>query len=148
MNVKKPSWMPVRACIVSLVLTACAHKPLSVQTEYFRPKDLASYIIDTPDPDKEADIFGQRICISWNIPQARFSKNKAQLSIAVRLKNGDEKAQTIALETRSGSMLYPVVGPDFFVKGGILSYLIRLESEGELIAESKHRFWVEKVSAG
>lgn len=130
-------------CII--LFLSCSQAPLSVQTEYFRPKDLASSVIGTPDPDKEADIFGQRIRICWSLSKEDFSKGAVELVIAVRLKNSDEQTRTYPITTRSGELTYPVVGPDFFEKGGVLSYSIQLQAGTEILAESKHRFWVDKV---
>lgn len=127
--------------VALLLLTSCSRGPLSVQTEYWRQKDLASYIVDTPDPQKQEPIFGQRIRISWSTA----AKDPLTLNVTIRLKNGDEIHDVYPLKKPTGELIVPVVGDNFTQKGGILSYKIILLSGSEVIAETHHRFWVELI---
>lgn len=129
-------------CVALLFLTSCSSRPLTVQTEYWRQKDLASYIVDTPDPQKQEPVFGQRIRISWHAPQ----NDALSLNVTIRLKNGDELQETYPLKKPSGELIVPVVGDNYSNKGGILSYRVLLQSGTEVIAESRHRFWVERIN--
>lgn len=132
-------------CLVLLLLTSCSRAPLSVQTDYWGPKDLASYIIDTPDPRKQESLFGERIYISWSLTLKQLEKQPVILTAIVRLKNDEEFKKEYSITKQSGDMMIPVVGDDYYVKGGILSYQVTLKAQDELISESHHRFWVEKI---
>lgn len=135
------------ALLLTLLLASCSHHnaPLSVQTEYWRQKDLASYVVDTPDPQKQQSVFGQRIRIAWSANASDRKKGPLSLEVTVRLKNSDELHKTYQLQRSSGELIFPVVGSNFSEKGGILSYSIALKAGTETIAERKHRFWVEKI---
>ena len=113
-----------------LAFTACKSAPLTVQTEYWGRHDLASYVVDTPDPNKNSQEFGQRLRINWSISKEVFTKAPCSLDITVRLKNGQEYKETHPLESASGEFIYPIVGVDYYQKGGLLSYQIELVSEG------------------
>jgi len=128
------------------LLSSCASKPLDVQTEYWRRQDLASYIIDTPDPAKAEPLFGQRIRISWSVSKKEFNQGPLSLEITVRLRNDEKLFHTKTLESPSGEYLFEVIGDNYTKKGGVLSYRVDLLSNGTIIHERHHKFWVEEIT--
>lgn len=128
-----------------LFLTSCSHPSLTVQSDYWTPRDLASMHVDTPDPRKSSSDFGQRLNISWYIPKKTFKEGPCELVCHVRLKNQELKVETVPLHTACGSYSLQIVGDDFFKKGGLLSYLIELKASGHTIASSQHKFWAEPI---
>jgi hypothetical protein len=132
--------------LILLICSGCKKAPLTVQTEYWGRHDLASYVIDTPDPKKNSQEFGQRLRIEWSIPKEQFVKAPYTLDLTVRLKNGQEYKESNPLEHASGEFIYPIFGVDFYQKGGLLSYEVLIQSEGKVIAERHHKFWVEKIT--
>jgi hypothetical protein len=132
--------------LLLLLFASCTSRPLHVQSEYFRRQDLASYIVDTPDPAKSLPVFGQRLRISWSVTKKEFKSGPLSLEITVRLKNGEKQFLTKALDAASGECLFEVTGENYTEKGGILSYRVDLLVSGKPIAERHHRFWVEEIT--
>lgn len=132
--------------IITISLFSCTREPLDVSTQYWGRKDLASVIIDTPDPAKNHPLFGQRILISWSISKKEFEEGALSLHIKVNLKNNERIDQIVPLNERSGSYQFKIYGNDFVKKGGLLSYLIELQSDGKVIATKQHKLWVEPIT--
>jgi hypothetical protein len=132
--------------ILILISSSCSSPTLSVQTEYFRPADLASVHVHTPDPEKDANLFGQHIYIYWTLSSST-KQDRAALDIKVRLQNGELQEKVIPITDLRGVFCYQIVGDDFTKKGGLLSYLIELKVNGSQVAVCKHTFWVEALKA-
>lgn len=135
--------MSINALLLLILLctTSCKSPTLSVHAEYYSRQDLASYIIDTPDPKKQQSIFGQHLFITWNA----FHKAPLELKVNVLLKNGDRLEKTIPITKTSGNYSFPIVGKDYIEKGGLLSYKVELLSNGTVVETSRHKFWVEPI---
>lgn len=132
-------------CVALLGLTSCTKADLSVRSEYYNRQQLASFHVDTPDPKKMGDAFGQRLIIGWSVPEKTFQEAPLELELRVRLKNGEEKSSKIVLKKREGHTFYPIFGKDFTKKGGLQSYLVRLCSNEKILARSRHKLWVERI---
>lgn len=127
-------------------LAACQKPYLSVKMRPFDRNDLASTIVDTPDPIKEAPIFGQRLYIRWYVPETLFKCAPVTLNIRVRFNNGEEAYQDVPLHERWGNFLWVVTGDDYINKGGIMAYRIALIADNKILAKTDHKFWVEKIT--
>lgn len=124
--------------------SACSNAPLSVQTEYFSRNDLASVIVDTPDPGKQQHIFGQRLYISWSVTEEQFEQ-PLELDCHIKLKNGQVLEQKIRLKLPVGTYIFPIIGENYTTNGGLLSYQIKLKANGKVLATTQHKFWVKKI---
>jgi len=116
-----------------------------VQSDYFSKKNLASTAVDTPDPHKDIAYFGQRILIDWYIPLSTFNKNPCTLHIDYRLRNAEEENQVLEITKPIGSYTFLIKDEDYSKKGGLLSYLITIQQEKNIVAESRHKFWMNKI---
>lgn len=130
---------------VSYLTVGCTGSKLDVRSEYYSRKNLASVVVDTPDPRKESSDFGQRLVLNWSVPEKTFREGDVELILCVRLKNGEEKTTRIALTKSHGKTFYPIFGKDYTKKGGLQSYFAKLQSQGKVLAKSKHKLWVEKL---
>ncbi len=135
----------LKTFFILCLFCGCSKPTLSVRMYPFDRNDLASCIVDTPDPLKEEPIFGQRLSITWYVPERQFIANATTLQIHVRFENDTEIVENIPLQSRWGSYLWSVVGNEFINRKGILSYHIALLSQEKVIAQSKHKFWVESI---
>jgi len=133
------------ALFLLLLASSCNRPTLSVDTGYFTRKDLASYHVGTPDPNKQSPIFGQRLYVSWNVTNEEFTKAPLTLHLQVHLKKGGLLDKVVALDTPEGSYIFPIVGDDYTGKGGLLSYKVDLLSGDTALATSRHKFWVEEI---
>jgi hypothetical protein len=131
--------------VLAFLAISCSHPSLHIRSEYFSKKDLASFAVDTPDPLKDTNYFGQRLTISWNVPSALLKTAPVEVRLIVRLANGEERTCHIPIEKSFGFTLYPIVGDDYTKKGGLQSYYAELKADGKPIAKSRHKFWVEKI---
>lgn len=137
-----------RLCILLcalLFISSCSSSHLSVRSDFFNKSDLASVKINTPDPDKTAPIFGERIYVDWYTPYSVFKEAPLALHLRIKLKNGEEKDTVVPLESSFGSYMYSICGEDFNEKGGLLSYYIFLTSGEKVIASSRHKLWVDTI---
>ena len=57
-----------------ICLTGCSTPEIKARTFYTSRKDLASYVIDTPDPEKRTIGQGQVIWVRWTCPQVDSAK--------------------------------------------------------------------------
>lgn len=133
------------ALFALLLCTACKSHTLSVQTEYFGRNDLASVIVDTPDPHKQEPIFGQRLYISWKLTKEQFAEKPVVLLCQVKLKKGQLLEKTVPINSLTGTYIFPIVGEDYTKHGGLLSYQIKLLGQDNVLATSRHKFWVEQI---
>jgi hypothetical protein len=132
--------------IIISSLTSCSRKPLDVSTQYWSRKDLASVIIDTPDPAKNHPKFGQKILISWSVSKKILSQGPLELDLKVNLKNNERIYRKVLLKKRSGTYQFEIYGDDFTKKGGLLSYFVELQSNGKPINTKRHKLWVEPIT--
>jgi hypothetical protein len=130
---------------LAFFVLSCSRPSLHVRSEYFSKRDLASFAIDTPDPLKDTNFFGQRLSISWQVPSTLLKEGKVEIHLIVRLANGEEKTSLIPIEKSFGFTFFPIVGDDYTKKGGLQSYFATLQVNGKIIAKSRHKFWVEKI---
>ena len=129
----------------SLFAASCSTPMLSCRSDYFGKKNLASVIIDTPDPRKDTPYFGQRLFVQWLLPPSILKKGPCDLHINYRLRNGEEKSEILAVTQSFGSYKLLITGDDYTEKGGLLSYLVSIQQDGHSIAESRHKFWIHKI---
>jgi hypothetical protein len=132
-------------CIALLLFASCTKPSLTVRSQTFDRTYLASYILDTPDPRKDNPQFGERLSISWFVPEKEYEKGHLELVVRIRFKKGNEQMKKIPLEEPYGHLLYPILGKEYTEHGGVLSYLITLESSGKILTQSKHKMWVDKI---
>lgn len=132
-------------CISLFFLCSCSSTSLTVRSQNFDRTQLASYIIDTPDPQKNNPPFGERLIISWSASMKDYTKDHLDLVLRIRFRKGKELEKTIHLTQRNGSLIYPILGKEYIENGGVMSYLITLESDGKVIGQSKHKMWVDKI---
>jgi hypothetical protein len=131
--------------ILAVLSTACARPSLDVRTDYFTKKQLASTQLDTPDPRKTSNDFGQRILISWHVPAATMKEGPCSLTLHVRYKNGEEYKEAWPITSSMGKKIFHIYGDDYSKKGGLLCYSATINSNGKAITKSNHKLWVEKV---
>jgi len=129
----------------TLFLTSCSGADLSVRSEYYSREHLASVRVDTPDPRKDTNSFGQRLIINWKVSEETFQKAPLELVLHVMLKNGEEKTSKVLLSKREGQTFYTIFGNDYQKKGGLQSYKAELQSGGKVLTRSKHKLWVDKI---
>lgn len=125
-----------------LLATACSSPYISARSFYTSRKDLASYVLDTPDPDKTTMGLGQLIWVRWKAPRA---ENDLVIDSTLRFTDGSEKNTVYPVDPHGGWLMIEISSEERKEKGDLLSYTILLRRDGEILASTQHKLWVEKV---
>lgn len=130
--------------LLLLLFTSCSQAPLSVFTEYISVETLPSYRIGTPDPRLYCPDFGEKLHISWQIPQG-MAPEELVLHLYLHYGNGEEEICHYNLYGRKGVLVYPLLNTDYRDKEGIFAYKLELYQAGELLDCWIHQLWAEKI---
>jgi hypothetical protein len=130
---------------IPLLLCSCCNSYLKVQSDYITYKDLASYYVDTPDPRRNCPAVGQRLIVSWGVPQKYLYYENLRLEITIRFRNREEKVEIFHISKNRGVYIFTLLNEDYFSKLGILTYKIDLVADGEILEEWRHKIWVDLI---
>ncbi len=133
----------VSTFIFAALLSGC--QGISVQTQYYSHADLASTFIKTPDPRQTEDFIGQRLVISYSFPKSYLDFQDLTLHLKVRFKNGQEDEHFKLLRETSGDYIYKLENQEFLSKGDIITCLVEVTGNGEVLETWKHPLWVELI---
>jgi hypothetical protein len=126
-----------------LCLTACSTPEIKARTFYTSRRDLASYVVDTPDPEKTTTGLGQVIWVRWTCPH---TDPETVIEAAIRFKKGAERHSLHPVDARYGWLMLEVPSDERKEKGDILSYKILLKHGSEVLASTQHKLWVEAIT--
>lgn len=147
----------VRSSILSLLtiataqffLTGCSHSYVSSRVYPYTRKDLASYHLDTPDPVKATMLPTQVIAIDWKLPLSALRKGTDQYKLVAFIRYQDETEKQVEIPVTSifGKTRIEIDPQEAngSPKGGIKSYKILLMRNSEVIAQSRHKLWEDKI---
>ena len=126
-----------------LCLTGCSSPEIKARTFYTSRRDLASYVIDTPDPEKTTTGLGQVIWVRWECPQV---DSETVVDATIRFKKGGDRHDVYPIDSRYGWLEIEVPSDERKEKGDILSYKILLKHGTETLASTQHKLWVEPIT--
>jgi len=126
----------------SLFLAACSTPTVTARTYYTSRTDLASYVLDTPDPLKETKGLGQLIWVRWSTPSL---ENTPVLSVRIRFAKGSQKDETYPIDRKYGWLMVEIPHQEREERGEIQSYSIQMKSNEQTLAQTQHTMWVEKI---
>lgn len=129
-----------------LILCGCHSNHVSVQTQYINRAELASFYIETPDPQLDCPIFGQRLLIQWNFPKCYLNLETLTMDVTIRLGDHTEITQKIPIDKRYGYYIYKIIGEDYLKHDGIKTYKVNLLANGKIIKTWHHQLWVELIT--
>jgi hypothetical protein len=128
--------------IVLFFLTSCGSAKVRARTLYTNRSNLASRILDTPDPLKGNTGLGQCIWVRWNVPK---QYNDLQLDVTIRFENKTERHELFPVQGLFGTLSIEISPSEYLEKGPLLSYQILLKSGDCVVASTRHKLWVEKI---
>ncbi len=116
---------------------------LSVQTDFLTEENLASYYVNTPDPNLTCGSVGQRMIVSWSI-----GKNCQDLYIhmQIRYRNHEENVIDLYNLAPRGIYTYSLLNEEYFEKNGILAFRIQLKRGETVVEEWVHQLWVDLIT--
>jgi len=78
----------------------------------------------------------------WNVP---CEYNHVYLELIVRFCNKEQVVKKVFLKKSKGTFFYCLLNEEYFQKGGIKTYRVRLISENSLLEEWRHQLWTELI---
>lgn len=132
----------IATCLALLCLTSCTSPGVTARTFYTSRRDLASYVLDTPDPDKTTSGLGQVIWVRWTCPKV---DPEMVIDATLRFKDGTERNNVYPVDSRYGWLMIEVPNDEYKKKGDILSYKIVLRRNTDILATTEHKLWVDAV---
>lgn len=138
--------MILLAAALLLFTTSCKQSILRMQVDNLSRESLASYHIGTPDPRLLYPPLGQRIIVSWYLPQEAFCTQK--VSIKISLIYGNHTQETLWYTPKHASGLYvrALLNDEYFKKCGIITYKADLYFSEQLVKCWKHHLWTELIT--
>lgn len=133
--------MPLFFLFAFFFLGGCTPHGIQVQTQFLTEDRLAKTFVKTPDPLLETSITGQRLLIEWNLC------TPLPLSLELQTLNYLNQKNICSFPSipKKGTLVYDLVGDDYFCSKGIFSYYVEIKSEKEVVARWKHPLWVEII---
>lgn len=117
---------------------------LSVFTEYVSIESLPSYQIHTPDPRLFAPDVGEKLHISWQVPNSCSSDS---LKLKLSLQFGDRTTQIVWIDlyVNSGTYVYSLLNEEYWTLQGVFTYQVELFQNDLLIYIWQHQMWAERI---
>ena len=141
--------MKASTCLLLLFCTflsvSCSSRMLSVRTTYFTEENLASYRVQTPDPDLYKPMIEQRLIFTWSLPKKTCLQD-THLNIKIRFKNYKEENLRIKVHDKNGYYIYKVNEEKLRDSGGILTYKGEILIGEKLLETWYHPLWVELIT--
>lgn len=128
------------------LLSSCSKKILRLQMDYVSRENLASYHVGTPDRQLICPPVGQRMLISWYIPQKEFIPNETQIKVSLVYGNHTEEEFWITPKNFCSMYVHYLLNENYFEKCGILTYRAKMYQCGQLVKCWKHHLWTEIIS--
>lgn len=148
-NIRPKFLFALLLAFASILLTSCSQRYINAHTVFLNRSQLASYHVETPDPNLNHPLMGQRLLVNWNVPLWLIqSYPDLHLEITIRFGDRTEIVKKVRVSRTSGYYLYEILDENYFDKEGILTYKIDLISNGEIIEKWRHQLWAEIITVG
>jgi hypothetical protein len=128
--------------LVMFMVTSCTGPKVRARSFFTSKKDLASLVVDTPDPEKSTKKLGQVVWVRWRVAS---TEEPTTLDVRLRFQDESERRVQYPITDTRGSLLIEIPPEERLSKGGLLSYQILLLQNEKTIASTRHKLWVEKV---
>lgn len=147
---QKKGRLLILTLMLCLLAFSCSgqRSSLSVQSQYLRREQLASFHVGTPDPMLYCPLTGQRVIVEWSIPYHYLEYNDLHIEIVIRFGDRSEMARCIPLDRLSGLYFYELRDEEFCEKGGIRTYKVDLMGDGCILETWHHQLWTELIHVG
>lgn len=128
-----------------LIFSACARPYLSLSQEKVDINSLASTYVGSPDPLHDHPPMGQKIIITWSLPDVVFEQ-KPHIDLHLLFWNNTVEVVKYPLNQPSGTKVYYLLDKEYADKRGILTYKADIVTDdGTVFFEWKHQLWVNLI---
>ena len=132
--------------VLSCFLFSCTEKScISVFNEHLDNSELVSRKIKTPDPRNDIALCGEKLTVSWRIPNTVILDNSSTIVLQVRYKDKSNDKFSIPVVKRNDRYIFSLVNKEYFEKIGIGSYKVELVSNDTIIDKWQHKLWVDPI---
>lgn len=130
--------------LILLILTSCSKADLGLYTEYISIQSLPSYQMGTPDPRLYCPDYGEKLHISWFLPNDTHY-NEIYLYLHLRYGNGVFEEKWIRVDSYDGVYALPLLNEEYREKEGIYTYKVLLIGDDCTLLERRHILWAEPI---
>lgn len=139
-------WTPLLFPFIGLFFfSSCTPHSLSVQTDFLRREQLASYHVNTPDPMLNEPLLGQRLMVNWKVPPYYLHYPNLHLRIVIRFLNRTQLIKEIPIDTPAGIYIYVIQNEEFLERKGFLTYKVEMIGDNFILKEWQHQLWTELI---
>jgi len=131
--------------LAAALLTGCARETLNLHSEYTTYHNLASYIVNTPDPELDNPTVGQKLILTWDIPSKLQCYSDLTIELTIRFRNSTEITLFMPVEKWIGYYVYELLNQDFFDTDGIVTFKADLFSGNTILSSWRHQLWVDYI---
>jgi hypothetical protein len=127
------------------LFSSCERYYLSVVDKSANISDLASYHVDSPDPEKEKPREGQKLIISWFIPSSLVQAGPT-LRLYLLFHNHKEMFIERPITRALDYWVYELINQEWRETGGLLTYRAEIACpNGEIYKEWRHQLYVRWI---
>jgi hypothetical protein len=131
--------------LLLIYLPSCGKSYITVRQEWVDRRYLASSHVNTPDPRQNNPPLGQKLIVSWLIPNSVMEEHP-NLVLRVIFWNYTEKNIVFPIRHRAGYKVFSVLNEEYEKTGGLLTYSAQIVSQdNQVYKEWKHQLWVNLI---
>jgi hypothetical protein len=107
----------------------------------------ASAQVLTPDPLATDYPAGERLVVSWSIPEGWLTATSLDLRIDVYYRNRSRETLRWNVERSRGTVTVDCLGQTFEETHGLMTYNIELLRDGQVMLAEPHQLWFRWIEA-
>lgn len=131
--------------LICVFCSGCQKSYVTVVQEKIHRKHLASSFVDSPDPLQNESPHGRKLYVSWNI-SSEYQIEDCQIRISMIFRNRTTRVIDLALLRRRGTLVYSLLGQNYYETQGLLTYKVELlTKKEEVLAFWRHQMWVNLI---
>lgn len=132
--------------LICVFCSGCQKSYITVVQEKIHRKYLASSFVDSPDPLQHEPPHGRKLYVSWNIG-SEYQIEDCQIRISMIFRNRNTRTIELAPSRRRGTIVYSLLGQDYYETQGLLTYKVELVTKNEeRLAVWRHQMWVNMIT--
>ncbi len=129
--------------ILAFSLSSCCRSYVTLQEQWVDKEYLASFYVNSPDPELKCPPCGKNLLIEWNFPISVFRQN---LSIILTARLWDNTVHVyrhkVTQKQDFTSMYFSFKDPD----KKLLTYKVEVvNAQGKIIENIENQFWTEQI---
>jgi len=132
-------------CILVFSFYSCCRSYVTLQEQWVDKEYLASFYVNTPDPELKCPPCGKNLLIEWNFPVSVFRQNLS-IILTARLWDNTTRVYKHKITEKQGyvTMYFSFKNPN----KKLLTYKVEVMNvKNELVENIENQFWAELIEA-